>query len=376
MRRKLPLLFGAVFLAFAAGACEGPAGERGPVGPEGPAGDSGPVGPEGPAGENAAETCSDCHASDATIVAIETQYEESVHGEYMSFERDTNPCNTCHTSQGFTASLEGTTIDDVANPARVNCRTCHTIHTAYDATDFALATTDPPDLMWSGTTSADLGNGNLCVNCHQSRTPSPDPTVGAGGQDSIPSSHYGSHHGTQGTIFNAGAGMPVFEGSATLPTEPFSSHLTLGGDAPVACVGCHMQEPFGAQAGGHTWNMTYVYHGATEVINDGTCNTCHTDATAELDEATAEVEPMLEDLAACLAAEGVITYTPDPDSASIGPWEPIEDAYVDNDLIAAYLVFQTIAEDGSWGAHHPSYVPAILTNTNETMDAAYATCAP
>ena len=116
MKRTLPLLFGAIFLAFAAGACEGP---EGPAGPEGPQGPQGPEGPQGPAG-TLDQTCADCHSADATIVAIQDQYEVSVHGTYTSFERDTNPCNTCHTHQGFVAKVMGSTVDDIEQPARIN----------------------------------------------------------------------------------------------------------------------------------------------------------------------------------------------------------------------------------------------------------------
>lgn len=359
MMRKLHIMFGAALFALAATACEGPQGPAGAVGP------AGPEGPTGPAGQSTTEPCSDCHAADATIVAIEDMYAVSVHGTYTSFERDTPPCNQCHTHQGFVAKLQGNTLSDIERPARINCRTCHQIHTTYQAGDFALATTDPVDLMVGGIT-VDFGTGNLCANCHQARPASPNPTVGAGGQDTVPSAFYGTHHGPQATVFAAGPGLPVFEGTATLPTGPFTPHLTFAGSERRACVGCHMQEPFGNQAGDHTWNMTYNYHGSTEVLNDGTCDACHTNVTDRLDQAMAEVQPMLDDLQACLVAEGVMTAG---GSANAG-------AVVDNDLLAAFLIWQTITEDGSYGAHNPQYVPAILSNTNEYLDANYPACAP
>jgi hypothetical protein len=361
MKRTLPLLFGTIFLAFAAGACEGP---EGPAGPEGPQGPQGPEGPQGPAG-TLDQTCADCHSADATIVAIQDQYEVSVHGTYASFERDTNPCNTCHTHQGFAAKVMGSTVDDVEQPARINCRTCHQIHTTYQGQDFALATTDPVELMISQTT-VNFGTGNLCANCHQGRVPDFIPVVGAGGQSEIPA-RYGTHHGPQATVFAGGPGLPVFPGAANVENTPFPFHLTFsftGGDT-TSCVGCHMQEPFGAQAGGHTWNMTYVYHGATEVLNDGTCDACHADVNVELAQITAEVQPMLDDLEACLFAEGVIDANGSPNAGAV----------VDNDLLAAHLIWQTITEDGSHGAHHPRYVPAILSNTSEYLDANYPACA-
>ncbi|MFW6205707.1 MAG: hypothetical protein ACOC5I_00575 [Gemmatimonadota bacterium] len=354
-RRKLPVLFGATLVAFAVSACEGPQGPEGPMGP------TGEPGPTGPAGESTTEPCSACHSNSATIVAIEDQYAVSVHGTYTSFGRDTNPCNTCHTHQGFLASLDGGSIDNVAQPARVNCRTCHQIHTTYGAEDYALTVSDPVDLIFSGNT-VDFGAGNLCATCHQARVPATVPAVGEGGQSEVPA-RFGTHHGPQATVFAAGAGLPVFPGSASVPTGLFTAHVTFGGSERLACVGCHMQEPVGDQAGGHVWEMT---DGSGDVVDDGTCATCHSDATAELVEAVAEVQPLLDDLAACLVAEGVMSESGSPNAGAV----------VDDDLLAGFLIWQTVTEDGSYSAHHPSYVPAILSNANEYLDANYPACAP
>lgn len=364
MRSKLPFLF-AIFFAFAATACDGPQGPEGPTGPRGEQGPEGPEGPQGPAG-TLDQTCADCHNDNATIVALQDQYDASVHGTYTSFERDTNPCNRCHTHQGFVASLTDNTIDDVAQPARVNCRTCHQIHTTYEGQDFALTTTEPVELM-IGQTTVDLGKGNLCANCHQGRVPDFIPTIGEGGQSTIPA-RYGTHHGPQATIFAAGPGLPAFPGAEILPTEPLPAHVdfTFGSAEPVSCVGCHMQEPYGSQAGGHTWEMTYVYHGNAEVINDGTCDVCHADVTQAYETIRGEVDPMLANLAACLVAEGVMSASGSPNAG----------ATADDDLLAAFLIWQTVTEDGSHGVHHPRYVPAILANTNDYLDANYPACAP
>ncbi len=210
----------------------------------------------------------------------------------------------------------------------------------------------------------DYGKGNLCANCHQGRTPAFIPTVGAGGQDTIPS-RYGTHHGPQANVVAAGPGLPVFYGQEDVPTTPFSSHVTFAGNEALGCVGCHMQSTNGTgnEAGGHTWGMVY---GGGEVLNDGTCDACHVDVTAAYDGIAAVVQPALDDLEACLFAEGVV----DADGS------PVTDAVVDNDLLAAFLIWQTVTEDGSMGAHHPEYVPAILSNANAYLDAGYPACAP
>ncbi len=358
MRRKLPLLLGAAVLALATGACEGPRGPAGPAGPDGP---------QGPDGLDGA-LCTDCHTADPTLLSIEALFSSSAHGpdnyELLGPRYAGGACVSCHTSQGFSAAVTETTPDFSQGAAPMSCRTCHQIHSDERGGSLALATTEPLTLR-IGETTVDLGKGNLCANCHQGRMPDLMPTVGEGGQDTIPSSHFGTHHGPQANVMAAGPGLPVFPGAETVPTEPFSFHITLDGTEKVACVGCHMQSTVGTglEAGGHTWSM--IYDG-TEVLNDGTCDACHVDVTTAYDDITAVVEPLLDDIGACLLAEGVV------DSAG----SPVSGAVVDNDLIAAFLVWQTMTEDGSHGAHHPTYVPAILKNTSAYLDANYAACAP
>lgn len=359
MRRTLPLLFGAAVLALATGACEGPQG------PAGPTGADGPPGPDGLDGA----LCSDCHTANQNLVSIQQLFSLSPHGpasfEIRGPDYAGGSCIACHTSQGFTAAVTGEAADFTSGVASMSCRTCHQIHTdERGGGGLELKTTDPLTLRIGGET-ADLGKGNLCANCHQGRTPDLMPAVGAGGQDTIPSSHFGTHQGPQANVMAAGPGLPVFPGSETVPTEPFSFHITLDGTEKVACVGCHMQSTVGTgnEAGGHTWAMVY---GSGEVLNDGTCDACHTDVTRDYDDMVAVVQPLLDDIGACLLTEGVVDST----------GAPVSGAVVDDDLIAAFLVWQTLTEDGSNGAHHPTYVPAILKNTSEYLDANYASCAP
>ena len=360
MRRKLPLLFGAAFLALAAGACEEP---RGPAGPEGP---TGPAGPRGPAGLDGA-LCSDCHTADQRLVTIEQLFQLSPHG-YANFELRGpsyagGACVACHTSQGFTASVTGTEPDFSGGVAPMTCRTCHQIHDDERGGSLALETTEPLALRIGGAT-VDFGAGNLCANCHQGRTPGIIPVVGAGGQDTVPE-RFGTHRGPQANIMAAGSGLPVFSGIASVPTEPFDFHITFAGNEALGCVGCHMQstEGTGNEAGGHTWSMTY---GGGQVLNDGTCDACHADVTAAFHNLADAVQPLLDDIEACLLAEGVVDGTGAPNAGAV----------VDNDLLAAFLVWQAVTADGSRGAHHPTYVPAILSNTRDYLDANYPACAP
>jgi hypothetical protein len=343
MKRKLPLIFGALFLAFAATACEGP---QGPTGPKGDQGDVGPTGPQGPAGTdgtNALNTCSDCHTSDAYIVAIETQYEESMHGSGETFERNGEPCNQCHTSQGFTAKLDGSTLAVVDGPAPINCRTCHQIHTTYESGDFALATTDAVTLLAGGT--FDVSDAaNLCANCHQARAYEEDLT----GATATLATRAGYHHGPQANVLTGQTAMDM--GSFTVPADG-----TQFGPHAKGCETCHMQEPYGAQAGGHTWDMRYVYHGAEAILVPSTteagCTGCHVDGDFTGITLQDDVSVLLDSAATLLRAQGVMDVAPST--------REIAGDY-DTDLVKAFLNFKLVEEDYSLGVHNPTYVKGVL----------------
>ncbi len=353
MRRKLPLLFGATFLAFAVMACEGPAGPVGPQGPQGEqgiqgaTGQTGPEGPQGPAGENAAETCSDCHAANATIVAIEKQYEESVHGSGETFERDTSPCNECHTHQGFTERLAtGGTIADVAQPAPVNCRTCHQIHTTYEGQDFALVTTDPVTLR-TGETFDMPAVSNLCANCHQARPYEEDLT----GATAVLGTRAGWHHGTQAS---------VRMGYTAQDMTGFAIDAGANIHASFGCSTCHMQEPYGAQAGGHTWDMHYVYHGVEAIwlsptLQTESCGVCHPGDDPFVNQnLQVQIEALLAEVADSLRSQGVMDVAPST--------REIAGTY-DTDLVKAFLNFKLIEEDWSEGVHNPAFAREVLNQT-------------
>ena len=344
MLRRTTLVIGTMLLAVAAAACEGPAGPDGAQGPQGL------QGPQGVPGENALNTCSDCHDADATMVAIEHQYAASTHGSGPNFERDGSGCNLCHTHQGFMTVVNGEAAPtNIEQPAPVNCRTCHQIHTTYTGDDFALTWTDDVDLELGGVVS--LGDGNLCANCHQARTPSPNPTID-GADVAVTSYRFGTHHGPQANVV-AGEGLYEFAGSVTYPTGA-------GPHTATGCNTCHMAEPFGAQAGGHTWAMTYDYHGSTEELVTG-CQNCHETATsfAILGDVPAQVETLLGDLETLLRAQGILIDTLGAEYARPGTYSA--------NLAAAYVNWQSITEDRSMGLHFPGYVVALLTNTIEAI---------
>ena len=350
------LIAGALILS----SCEGPAGPQGDQGPQGEQGPQGDVGPQGPAGEDGNGTCVVCHNSEVVLLAKEQQINYSAHMTGGNYERSSGDCAICHTHQGFVNKIAGMEPADVTDPAPINCRTCHMIHMNYDESDWALATTDPVELTYGGAT-ADIGDANLCANCHQMRAVSPDPA--AGGEITITSSRWGGHHGPQtNTLW--GAGLYEIAGSESYPDAGTHPHAGLG------CNKCHMAPvPYGGRsAGGHTFNMSYEYHGNLE-YNVAACTTCHPaledQGDFDLNGVQTDVEEKLAELGQILIDKGWLDEASGLWTASSGT--PI---VVTADEAGAMLNYITIEEDRSLGVHNAAYIVAALTNSIEALSAA------
>ena len=370
MRRSSVLIAAVVFLLPMLTACEGPTGPAGPAGANGaagPAGPAGPTGPQGPAGQDANENCTQCHTDNVTLFAKQVQYAQSTHRLGGNFERSEASCAGCHTHQGFIERMvdgvpEATA--DVMDPAPINCRTCHQIHATYTSADYALTASGPVTFKNESHGTFDFGDqaGNLCAQCHQGRAVNqPIP----GGDDyEITSSRYGYHHGPQGNVI-AGVGAVEFEGSKTITGGP-TSHGNVAFNEGM-CATCHMGEAFGEQAGGHTWKMTYDYHGTIE-DNVAGCNTCHDDFEdfSEMGDVPGTVLGLMVQLEQRLVDIGVkVAMSEDYTIHGLnvyavrGTW-PAE-------VAGAMLNWQMFAEDRSLGLHNPKYVKAVVQNSIEAI---------
>jgi hypothetical protein len=217
----------------------------------------------------------------------------------------------------------------------------------------------PNDLIFNpGQGPVDLGTiGNLCSQCHQGRSLSPFPTIG-GDAVVITSSRYGYHHGPQAQIV-AGVGAFDFGNAGEAGLQPVASGPSAHGDPaanPEVCGRCHMGQAFGEQAGGHTWKMSYEYHGHIE-DNVSVCIDCHK-SIEDFDYVGIQswVETLLDDLATELMRIGVMRSD---HYATTGTWPA--------DVAAAFVNWQMIEEDRSKGVHNPPYVVGILQSAIAKM---------
>jgi hypothetical protein len=197
--------------------------------------------------------------------------------------------------------------------------------------------------MNTGDQTFDFGTANVCGSCHQGRTVDPWPAPGSG-DVVVTSSRYGVHHGPQANALS-GLGLEAYGGTSNHPHKNIEN----------ACVKCHMADPFGAQAGGHTMNIAYDYHGATEVNHAG-CVSCHPDAgelSTKTEELQAEVAELLAELKGLLDAAGITAEG--SDSSIPGTYSA--------EVAAGCLNYKALVEDRSLGVHNPTYIKNVLNNS-------------
>jgi hypothetical protein len=344
--------------------CEGPAGADGIDGTNGADGAAGADGATGTA------TCLECHAENA-ILDINSQFYQSQHklGEFVDYAGNRGSCARCHSSEGFIefaelGSVEGSSLSDAG---AWECKTCHGIHSSFEAEDYALRMKDAFTWIYDATATADFGdNSNLCANCHQSRRAEPN-IASPGTTFDITSTHYGPHHGAQANVVY-GAGFAEIAGSMSYPTAGESTHSSAG----ASCVTCHMGT-YADGKGGHSWNPTMT-----------SCNTCHSTAlTEDFDYKgfQTEIAGLLHDLEVLLLAQGVLEVEHNDTSFVWNPELNQHDTVVvigtavhpvvgTHTMAQAQAFFNWVGleEDRSLGAHNPDYVKALLVNSIEAID--------
>jgi len=347
MQKLLTVLAVFAFLLGVFGSCT----KEGPMGPQGDPGTDGVDGINGVDGVDGNSTCSTCHNENTDLFSIQAQWAASTHGTGANFERNGVDCARCHTSQGFVEMLEtGAVADPISNPATINCRTCHNIHTNYDETDFALRTSTPVTFIMNGETSADLGSGNLCVNCHQPRAVSPMPVSGTTGTLNITSSRFGGHYGVMSVLYNGTGGYEI-AGSETYASTNHKGYVEDG------CVTCHKAEAYGAQAGGHTFKMGYEYHEEL-VPNMAACTSCHEgEESFDINGRQTEIAALLVELETELIGLGWILAD---GSVVAGSSSPL---VLTHDQAGVLLNYRLIHYDRSNGVHNYKYIKALLQNS-------------
>lgn len=298
--------------------------------------------------------CFECHSdTDLTILRAQTEWAESVHGEGETVFEGTNAsCVRCHANEGFiqyVADPARTSYSATTTPTNINCFTCHAQHTT--GSRDALRVTAPVAL--TNGVSYDMGLGNTCVVCHQSRR---NVAVYITSSNSI-NSRYGPHHGPQGDLLMGEMGYE-YEGY-TYTETPY--HRTMNDDG---CVNCHMRN-VAYLVGGHTFNVSaYDVEEDEMVYNTGACVGCHTDWPESLDNfdyngVQTEIDGLLAELQALLFDAGYVNAT----------GTPVTRTAVPADVAGAIWNFMFIGrEDRSRGVHNPAYARDLLQSSIDYME--------
>jgi hypothetical protein len=324
--------------------CEG---KDGAIGPEGPAGPTGQTG-------DGTQNCVLCHGSSQLIAAKQFQWEHSVHATGGNYDHNQTSCAGCHTSQGFLERIEtnsplGVTAEAIENPLPQNCYTCHQIHRTYTDADWAFTQEDPVTL-WEGGQTVDLGKGNLCISCHQSRVVNPAlPDASTGGLVNIQTTRYGPHHGPQGVML---PGLNGYEVEGPQAYENSAHTLLLANNTSNACIVCHMGTAQATESGGHTFRVI----SEEGDINTAACVACHpvaADVKALVEDRQAQIEEKLAELEQLLVDRGLY-------DAAKG--QNLKGDFTGHEAGALYNL-KFVEEDKSRGVHNFKYAYALLTNS-------------
>lgn len=332
--------------------------------------------------------CATCHGEtpEYPVRGARAQYHESGHflgfdlEEPHAFYANGGGCQSCHTHEGFVQKLTTGEVDTegfVEWPSQPNCFSCHAPH---ERGDFSLRTTEAVSLV-NGVT-LDLGDGNLCANCHQARTSASEAVKET--PASQVRSHFGPHHGPQANLV-AATGAYEFEGRS----YSSSQHKF---DVEDACVGCHMPLPEGryrlsAAVGGHSFMIVHD-EGEELTVNATSCQGCHAgmspvegsrlfdtpagedyDADGTLEVAQAEVEGLLDRLVNPNGT-GLLQQGEAPIYTASGAFnsEVPDDLMRSEAEMAALFNYKFFAEDRSLGIHNMRYTLQVLQDTVAALD--------
>ncbi len=354
-------------------------GCKGPEGPAGPAGSAG-IDLEGFAPGIKCATCHDPSTDTVYNVAGRAyQYSSSVHATGGHSDRNTATCSGCHTTEGFAERARGgfqtQMASQINNPSPPGCFACHSPHARGN---FSLRTQAPVTIASyiQGVPDAvvDYGEGNLCMQCHQTRqtspmSPKPDPTKTAITDTIvITSSRWYPHYGVNGQMLN-GTGGFQFVGYTYTGN---SNHTSNGAIQQKGCIACHMAEPIGGQAGlggGHTFKVRYESEGTTGTVLTGCRDAgCHGSSFASVDYAGPATSPVgaqtainanLDTLKQLLVAKNWLNGTTDLLRASTSAPLRIAPAAKAGAIYNYYF----IEHEGSHGVHNTRYAYELLRSS-------------
>lgn len=351
----------------------------------------GPAGPQGPPGETTfpflegfAEgiNCGDCHNPDTDstnyVWARKYQWELSKHFFGGDFERNSNTCAGCHTTEGFIQVAQGKTVTAHINASPPGCFACHSPHSR---ADFSLRIATPVTLnetvAGQGPAIFDYGKGNLCAACHKPRTlsPLPDPTKTAATDTIvITNNRWYPHYSVQSQMLMGTGGYQFVDYNYT----GNSNHTLNAAIKSEGCIACHMADAVAGSgiAGGHTMNINYTNTSGQSayLLNGCTPAGCHTAAGFNINYIGASsflagglgthaaTEAYLDTLHTILLNRGWITASGSINASTNNPLRiaPASRA-------GALFNYLFVEHDRSKGSHNTRYTLELLKSSLEEL---------
>lgn len=378
MKTVLSLIFAAALaLSLVLTGCEGPAGPSGKDGKDGQDSQGFPFNLEGFA---AGIKCGTCHTpgQDTTyfLAGRVYQWEQSKHALGGDSERNGSSCAGCHTTEGFIQRMNGQPVTNQSIPSPPGCFACHSPHARGD---FSLRNADPvtigSNIVGVADAVFDYGAGNLCVQCHQTRSMSPKMDGNAAGDSLlITNTRWYSHYGVQGQMLLGNGGFQ-FPGYAYTGNSP---HTTIPAIKQQGCPICHMAEQTyppaqgTGKAGGHTMNIHYVGEGGEVVPLLTGCNQtgCHTSpaiTAASLEAVQEGIEQNLDTLFTLLGNRGWVDTV--STSAGYGGIKLTGGRLVIRPAVKAGALYNylLVEHDMSKGVHNTNYTTELLRSSIEAL---------
>lgn len=317
-------------------------------GPMGLAGADGKDGVDGIDGASGTASCLACHnSSKKGAVANQFSISDHLKGTAINSGGLRAGCTTCHSHEGFVASMDmgvKSLAADLTRSSAFKCETCHTSHQTFDfaadGPDYALRTVAPVELFMNTSVVLDMGkSSNLCVECHQPRAVAPTPD--GSGNFQVTSSHYGPHYGPQSVVVEGVWGYHYVGGTTAYPGRASHAHRK-----NASCSSCHMHAASGTN-GGHSWS-----------VGVESCKSCHSDAnTLDYKGIKTEVAGLMTTLKTKLTEKGALNAAGSPVAGSY----PIA-------VAGALFNYRLIYGDHSNGIHNPTYTKALLKNSIEALN--------
>lgn len=326
-------------------------------------------------------SCTKCHGGETEYPVAGARLSHAYSGHMLGWDQiDQNSwyangrgCQRCHTSEGFIEYVKTGTVEGYVDyPSQIGCFTCHTPH---KTGDFSLRTSAPVTIATGD--RFNKGSGNLCVNCHQSRS---DVSTQIKAGTLAP--YFGAHHGPEADIYLGVNG-------AEFPGKRYgnSAHTFALRDS---CVECHLARPEGRYSlspgvGGHSFYTKGEVHGATK-INAAACSDCHEDVDedatgeffnvmakadydddGEIESAQAEVEGLLHRIVNG-EGTGVLQNSSPPAYRTDGSWNSTRGLEFPEDIVRAVWNYKFVEEDRSFGIHNTKYAVQLLMDTINYFD--------